>query len=257
MQNIKTYEKYLKNSNSAPTVEFWNKRAYDFNERHKDAKEDSFVFSTLDKLEILKKNFKVLDIGCGVGRHSKSFIKRTSSYLGIDTSNKMIEFAKENIKEENINFKVFNYEELKDTYDVVFQAMCPAFDSIESIKKFSELSNKYLVMHRFLKEEDNISHLIDLEYLNKAHNNSNYVYGLINILWLLGYFPQIITKTETTTQSFNYDNFLERYDDDIKKLSKEKYNYFKENIKKHLKDKKIVYEKTALRSLIIWQKNIY
>ncbi|CDL83206.1 class I SAM-dependent methyltransferase [Xenorhabdus szentirmaii] len=71
----------------------------------------------------------VLDIGCGTG-NSLKFIKNNelSSYLGIDISQDMVEFASENHKDEKINFIVsdfLNYEnyEMK-LYDVIICAAC-------------------------------------------------------------------------------------------------------------------------------------
>ncbi len=54
------------------------------------------------------KNVKILDIGCGTGRHAIELAKRGYNVSGIDLSPSMIEKAKENARkaELNIEFKI-------------------------------------------------------------------------------------------------------------------------------------------------------
>lgn len=54
-----------------------------------------------------KKNLKVLDIGCGIGRWADNLINYIDSYIGIDYSKGFIEYAKEKY---NINPKIKFYE---------------------------------------------------------------------------------------------------------------------------------------------------
>lgn len=42
----------------------------------------------------IKKDFKVLDVGCGVGRWSLWFAPQVEKVVGVDLSSKMIEIAK-------------------------------------------------------------------------------------------------------------------------------------------------------------------
>ena len=56
---------------------------------------------------------KVLDIGCGMGQHAMQYIKMgAKSVLGIDISEKMLAFAKENNSAENIIYRRLAFEDL-------------------------------------------------------------------------------------------------------------------------------------------------
>jgi len=59
----------------------------------------------LEKQDIFLNNYKVLDLGCGLG--SRSFIlseKYTCDFHGLDSSNIAIEYAKTNFQKENLKF---------------------------------------------------------------------------------------------------------------------------------------------------------
>ena len=45
-----------------------------------------------------KKNLRILDIGCGIGRWAENLINNMDSYVGIDYSKGFIEYAKEKYK---------------------------------------------------------------------------------------------------------------------------------------------------------------
>ncbi|MCW2255799.1 SAM-dependent methyltransferase [Providencia alcalifaciens] len=74
-------------------------------------------------------NGDILDIGCGTG-NSLKFIKKSeiNSYLGIDISPDMIEFAKNNHSDEKVNFIIndfLNYENPQmQLYDAIICAAC-------------------------------------------------------------------------------------------------------------------------------------
>jgi len=51
----------------------------------------------------LNENSKVLDIGCGTGRHLLEFSKFTSYVFGTDISSKMLNYAKEKLKNGSIS----------------------------------------------------------------------------------------------------------------------------------------------------------
>ena len=66
-----------------------------------------------------KSYFSILDVGCGVGRHSSYFNDSNVDYTGIDISEKMIESAKE--INPNYKFKKYNILDFPETakYDLI------------------------------------------------------------------------------------------------------------------------------------------
>ena len=85
-------------------------------------------FEDLDKDSINS----ILDVGCGTGRYSNILAKKKNYVLGIDFSEKMINYARENAKLENLNnidFKVISYQDFE--YNKNFDAViCMIFDYI-------------------------------------------------------------------------------------------------------------------------------
>ncbi|MBW2992014.1 class I SAM-dependent methyltransferase [Candidatus Woesearchaeota archaeon] len=72
---------------------------------------------------------KVLDIGCGNGRHSVYFAKKGFEVYGIDVSKNAIEIARWNAKENKVkvNFRagsVFSLPYSKDSFDVIIDSGC-------------------------------------------------------------------------------------------------------------------------------------
>lgn len=89
---------------------------------------------------------KILDIGCGMGQHAKQYSDMgAESVLGIDISEKMLEYAKEHNSAKNIIYKQMPFEEisgLSGQFDLVTSSL--AFDYAEN---FDELmTNVYDLM---------------------------------------------------------------------------------------------------------------
>lgn len=111
------------------------------------------------------KNKKVLDLGCGTGRHTIILKKRGAKVWGIDISPKMIEIAKSGIK--GVDFKVGSVYKLpykSGTFDIVvaglvigyFENLDKAFKEIRRVLKpngifvFS-LTNPLLEISKYIK----------------------------------------------------------------------------------------------------------
>ncbi len=97
----------------------YNKIAEDWNEDHKDdpwPHDDAREFSSY-----LKKNDKVLDIGCGSGLKAKVMQEKGLKVMGIDISDKMIELAKK--KSPKSSFFVMDMRDVgnfKNLFDGIF-----------------------------------------------------------------------------------------------------------------------------------------
>lgn len=82
----------MKKFNSARSLyNFVYKKYHDNRDK---ATNDVSELPTVLKLQGNLKGKKLLDIGCGFGRHSKEFIKRGAIVTGFDSSEKMISLTK-------------------------------------------------------------------------------------------------------------------------------------------------------------------
>ena len=73
------------------------------------------------------KGLKVLDLGCGVGEFAKYFSDNgAKSVMGIDISEKVLEYANKNNNADNIEYRkmdIVNLDKLAEKFDVVFSDM--------------------------------------------------------------------------------------------------------------------------------------
>ncbi|OGI12219.1 hypothetical protein A3K64_02710 [Candidatus Micrarchaeota archaeon RBG_16_36_9] len=101
--------------------------------------------STLSLLQNIREK-KILDLGCGVGTLSKILKKRGAIVKGIDISPKMIEFAKQNVKD--VEFKVGSVYKLpykSETFDIVVASLV--------VHYFSNLNKAFKEIRRVLKKD--------------------------------------------------------------------------------------------------------
>ena len=89
---------------------------------------------------------KILDIGCGMGQHAKQYSDMgAESVLGIDISEKMLEYAKENYSAENVTYQQMALEDLcalNQQFDVVTSSL--VFDYVENLDEL--MKNVYKIM---------------------------------------------------------------------------------------------------------------
>lgn len=87
---------------------------------------------------------RVLDIGCGMGQHAKQYSDMgAESVLGIDISEKMLEYAKEHFHAKNITYRQMALEDIcqiDEQFDLITSSL--AFDYAEDLdKKFTHFGN--------------------------------------------------------------------------------------------------------------------
>ena len=78
----------------------------------------------------------ILDLGCGIGVFSKDFSGRAKKVVGIDISEKCIDYAKTHNNSDNIDYftmDINNLNLIKEKFDIVFSDM--VFNYIEDYNK--------------------------------------------------------------------------------------------------------------------------
>lgn len=122
---------------------FQSSRSTDVN--FNDCIETPILFSMLPDL----RGKKVLDIGCGMGQHAKQYSDMgAASVLGIDLSEKMLEYAKEHNSSSNIIYRRMAMEDIdiiSETFDLVTSSL--VFDYVQD---FPGLMRK---IHHLMKKD--------------------------------------------------------------------------------------------------------
>lgn len=88
------------------TTEAYNKIAEDYNRRNYNL----FWTDEYDYFKSILPGNKVIDLGCGAGRDSEQFIKDKFDYLGVDSSQSMLDLASQRVP--GANFRLMDLRDL-------------------------------------------------------------------------------------------------------------------------------------------------
>lgn len=206
-------------------AEFWDNRADHFNDIARKEKQWQVteLIALLSQKNILAKDSAVLDIGCGPGGYALEMAKVAREVTGLDISARMLEHARSNAAEaglRNVSFMKLNWqetslEELKweQRFDLVLVAMSPAITGSEAIQKMMQASRRHCLIGTFVRRDNNLQrHLSQfLSVRSDPHHNDQSVYYLFNILWLLGYYPEIYYFENTKELTYTVAETVDRY----------------------------------------------
>ncbi|EGW37980.1 class I SAM-dependent methyltransferase [Desulfosporosinus sp. OT] len=192
--------------NEASGRSFWNNRASEFDKLVRQGIPDERIRKIVEFLSsnnLLTKNSSVLDIGCGPGRFAVEFAKKSTEVTGLDISDKMLDYAVNNATAENltnVSFKSLNWDEVnleecgwEKRFDLVTAINSPGIHDQITLEKMITASKGHCFLSNFVDRYDSVQDIIHTEILKlkgaKFYNNT--VYSLFNILWLMGYYPNI------------------------------------------------------------------
>ncbi len=229
MDLISIFEQKLKSNNEPiKTVEEnWDQKAKTFyqNQVIGSTYFNDAVPSLLEQKGILTPSANVLDIGSGSGRYAISLAKRCQSVHALDLSSKMLQFLHQEIEKNNLD----NIHTIKSPwpatekigeFDIAFAAMCPATRSVEALVEMSNVAKGYGVICQFTASTDSVIEVLKNEQLiteeiKGPHNDRDLLQSYFNILWELGYQPEIsyLRDTFELTMSLNeaFDTYKRRY----------------------------------------------
>lgn len=140
------------------SVKKFDEFALEYAERFK--KIDSYLLSINKFCDLItKEKPKILELACGPGNITK-FIKQrftNSDYIAVDLAPRMIEIAKQEVKDVDfIVMDVRNISLLKTTFDAIFCSFCLPFlsqiDTKNLIADCSDILNKGAVIYISAKE---------------------------------------------------------------------------------------------------------
>lgn len=202
--------------------------------------------NTKDEIKFLSRVFKkygdnikkVIDLGCGVGRHSVLLSQLGFSVTGIDISKNMLKIAKERTKKINLKIKFINQDIRnlkleKNTYDCAI-CMWTTYNYLSTEKDFLGFLMK---MHKILRKEGllildtkNINKLDDIRAYSRTKKDNDKEVFLLIIKKIIkniqnGHYLYFIKNRNNQKIKFFHDEELAKFYslNEIKQFSKNKF----------------------------------
>jgi 2-polyprenyl-3-methyl-5-hydroxy-6-metoxy-1,4-benzoquinol methylase len=176
-----------------------------FSNYSKKYEKEHFTQGTMGEVDFIEKeinfnkNSKILDIGCGTGRHAIELTKRGYNVTGIDLSEDMINKARKNAKKEDIevDFRIADARNLsfKEEFDLVIMICEGAFP---------------------LMETDEMNFQILKNSANALKNSGKLIFTTLNGLYPLFHSVKDFINSNSTTSiinnyTFNLMTFRDHY----------------------------------------------
>ena len=198
------------------------------NRNHKEA--EKFIDNLILKLKI-NTNHKIIDVGCGRGRHCIYFNKLGFEVTGIDLSKKSIDFAKKN---ETNNLKFFVHDMRKDFANEKYDIATNLFTSFGYFQ--NEIDNQKTI--NAINNNLKIGGILILDFMNinkvKKTLKSQEILKIDGINF---YINKKITKSQIIKNiSFKHENKNYSYEERVQLLSINEFTKLINNSKMKIVD---------------------
>ncbi len=250
--------------------DFWDSRAKEFNEKVPEKPcGNSEVVNLLKEKGYLTEKMEVLDIGSGPGKHTLALACEVKRVVAMDISDKMLKelqnnaqsLGYRNVESLKANWQAVDLSERgwEKRFDLVFASMSPGIDNYEDLDKMIRASRKYCYLSGFVRKEDlvgrEIEKKLEEKYPQKKHHG-NKVYYVFNILYMLGYFPEVTYQHRSWEKERTLEDAKEHYQ---KKFSM-RYDLDKEDLKnlekileKHGKNGIVTEKSKVTKGILTWK----
>lgn len=186
----------------------WDRRAEDWERKRLREPGDSWrveqAVTFLRSRGLLEPGMDVADVGCGPGRFAAAFAPFVRQVTGFDLSERMVAYGVEQARREgadNVSFRVCDFqtldverEGLAGAFDLVFSSLTPAVRSLEGLEKVTAMSRAFCCHITHLSGEEPLLRRAMEEALGRSPRprwNGRWFYALFNLLFLLGYDPEV------------------------------------------------------------------
>lgn len=259
-----------KNRDPEDLEDFWDSRAKEFNEKVPEIPcGNSEVVNRLKEKGYLTEKMEVLDIGSGPGKHTLALACEVKRVVAMDISEKMLKELQNNVQSRgyrNVESLKANWQELdlsargwEKSFDLVFASMSPGIDNYEDLDKMIRASRKYCYLSGFVRKEDLVGNEIERhllkKYPKKKHRGEK-VYYVFNILYKLGYFPEVTYQHRSWEKERTLEEAKEHYKKKFSmrySLDKEDLRDLEEILEKHEQNGRVTEKSKITKGMLTWQ----
>jgi SAM-dependent methyltransferase len=217
--------------------EAWNKRADQWvrnfdrpNGELKNRWRIAAIAAHLRYLGQLRPIHRVADIGCGPGYYVTEFARTASHVLGVDISDRMLDYAQEHARQagvENVSWQTADFPQHTDVaalgweknFDLVFASVTPAFTGPEALELMHRMSRAYCFHNGWFSRTNTLTDELSRRITGKQPDPDEpreSVYALFNILWLMGCQPAI--------------NYYHEESEDVVAVTEERTEYYADRV---------------------------
>ncbi|MCL5982479.1 MAG: class I SAM-dependent methyltransferase [Firmicutes bacterium] len=218
------------------TVNFWNKRADNFQKNVMGKQGDNRVNRVLDWLdrqgvELAGKD--VLDIGAGPGAFSLAFARRCRSTSDCRYLEEMVKYLQSEVDRSGYdNVRIIQNtweevdlekEELLGRFDLAFASMSPGINNLETINKALDCTKEYFYFSSFagLRENDLLTNLWPALYDDTLPAWPDQVVFVLNLLYSFGLFINFEVWEERRSVELALPEALAGLLDELRNFGKE------------------------------------
>lgn len=246
----------------------WNLRAKHFS--HTQRNTFSEIPKKVTELMLAKgilQGGTVLDIGGGTGRYAIPFSSHAQKVVLTDVAENMLEYAEKNAWEagvKNMEYRLLDWESadidslgLEKSFDLVFASMCPAIRSKKGLEKMIKVSKGWCWINQFIETKDSgddiIRKALNLEKEKGPHDDRDGVQGFFNLLWLMGYEPEISYIRDKKSMEYSLDDAAERYEGRFGEEAIKAGLNIKDIFSSHSQEGNIEIKRSETLALIYWK----
>ncbi len=253
------------------TPEYWDNASthYDKNKKEIKARRLGRIISAFKRNNLLFDNMKVLEIGCGTGMLAMELARLGARITALDFSRGMLERFQEDMTSDIENRITIFHEDWHKTdvkkrnweneFDLVIAFMSPGVATPESFFKMMSCSRKGCAMQGWAAKKPHpiLSDLWKMIKKTPLEDKPQSILYKINLLFSMGYFPEISFHTIEWEQKSAVEEELEKQTVFFKKMSKKSEEELENIIRPYLEsiaDENIIFRKHhGLTAMAIWK----
>ena len=257
------------------TPEYWDNAASTYNQNKDEIKDRKLerIISALEKSDLLFDGMNVLEIGCGTGILAMELAKHGARITALDFSLGMLaRFKKELTPDLGKNIQILHedWHEIdieakgwEKKFDLVIAFMSPGVATPESFFKMMSCSKKGCAMQGWAAKRNHpiLSDLWNMIMHTVLEDKPQSILYKINLLFSMGYFPEISFSTIKWKQKASMDEELDKQIAFFKKVStksrKELENIIRPYLESISKDNTISRKHQGLTAMAIWSVNCH
>ncbi|MDR1085833.1 MAG: class I SAM-dependent methyltransferase [Deltaproteobacteria bacterium] len=251
---------------------YWNNRAPSYKKHQDEGDNDSVhreILKVIAERTGLNKTHRVLDIGCGPGRHSRLLGQTAGWVAAFDLSPAMIDLAQKSPQPQGarISYSCLDFEQadlddlgFRDNFYLALASRTPAVHDLKTLQKMNgTIGSGFGAIISSIETKNSLREpfFTDLKFSDQIARSARSVYLQFNMLWLLGYFPELTYFDQKWLAARPVEGAIAsqvRYFEKIRPLTEAEKTAIAQTLRTRARDGLVPEEVEAKTVLMLWEK---